>query len=73
MGDLGGLIAPRALIVVAGEKDPIFPIEGVREAFRQTKRIYKAFKAEKHLHLLVGKGGHRFYQDLAWPVIKKYL
>ena len=73
MGDLAGLIAPRALIVVAGKKDPIFPIKGVREAFRQTKKIYKAFNIEKNLHLLVGKGGHRFYQNLAWPVIKKYL
>jgi len=56
-----------------GENDPIFPIAGVRKAFRQTKKIYKAFKAENRLHLLVGKGGHRFYQNLAWPVIKKHL
>ncbi len=73
IGDLAGLIAPRTLIIVAGEKDPIFPIAGVRKAFRQTKTIYQAFKAEKYLHLLVGKGGHRFYQNLAWPVIRKHL
>jgi len=73
MGDLAGLIAPRALIIVAGERDKIFPIEGVKKAFKQTKRIYRAFKAERNLHLLVGKDGHRFYKDLAWPVIKNYL
>jgi hypothetical protein len=33
MGELGGLIAPRALIVVNGIKDDIFPDDGVREAF----------------------------------------
>ena len=49
------------------------PSAGVRKAFRQTKKIYKAFKVENRLHLLVGKEGHRFYQDLAWPVIKKHL
>jgi len=32
MGDLAGLIAPRAFIVVAGEKDHLSPIAGVREA-----------------------------------------
>ena len=58
---------------IAGEKDPIFPIAGIRKAFRQTKKIYKAFKVENRLHLLVGKEGHRFYQNLAWPVIKKHL
>ena len=72
MGDLAGLIAPKPLIIVAGEKDKIFPIEGVRKAFKQTRKIYRAFKAEKNLHLLVGKDGHRFYKDLAWPVIEKY-
>jgi len=73
IGDLGGLVAPRTLIIIAGESDPIFPIEGVKKAFGQTRKIYKEFKAEKKLYLSVGKGGHRFYKNLAWPVIKKYL
>ena len=73
MGDLAGLIAPRPLIIVAGEKDKIFPIEGVKKAFKQTKKIYKAFKGEHCLHLLIGKGGHRFYKNLTWPIIKRYL
>jgi len=33
MGDLALLIAPRPLIVVAGKKDTIFPIKGVRETY----------------------------------------
>ncbi len=73
MGDLGGLIAPRPLIILAGETDPIFPITGVKRAFRQTKKIYQAFKADQQLHLLVGKEGHRFYAKLAWPKIRKFL
>ncbi|MFH0797083.1 MAG: alpha/beta hydrolase family protein [Candidatus Omnitrophota bacterium] len=73
MGDLGGLMAPRVLIIVAGKKDEIFPLRGVKRAFRQTKKIYQDFKAERNLHLLVGEKGHRFYQDLAWPVLRRYL
>jgi len=73
MGDLGGLIAPRPLIILAGETDPIFPIAGVKKSYRQTKKIYRAFKSDRKLHLLVGKGGHRFYAELAWPKIRKFL
>ena len=73
MGDLAGLIAPRTLIILAGETDPIFPIAGVKRAFRQTKKIYQAFKADRQLHLLIGKEGHRFYAKLAWPKIRKFL
>lgn len=73
MYDLAGLIAPRKLIIVAGEKDDIFPIEGVKEAYKKAKDIYAAFKVKKNISLVVGKGGHRFYSKETWPVIKSML
>jgi dienelactone hydrolase len=68
MGDLASLIAPRPLVVVAGEQDPIFPLHGVREAYATIEGIYAAAGAPENCRLVVGDGGHRFYPDDAWPV-----
>ncbi len=73
MADVMGLFAPRPVVIVAGKTDPIFPLAGVRRAFRQLKRIYQAAGAEKRCHLVVGQGGHRFYAREAWPKMLKEL
>lgn len=69
MGDLGGLIAPRALVVVNGDEDEIFPDFGVREAFTTIQKGYDATGAAEQCRLVTGKGGHRFYADIAWKEI----
>ena len=66
MGDVLGLFAPRPVVVVAGRSDPIFPLAGVRKAFAQLRKVYKAFKAEDNCRLVIGRGGHRFYAAPAW-------
>ena len=71
MADVMGLFAPRPVVVVAGKEDDIFPIKATRRAFRDLKRIYEAAGAGEHCHLVVGPEGHRFYADLAWPVMLK--
>ena len=67
MSDVMGLFAPRPVVIVAGRHDDIFPVKGVRKAFRELKRIYTAAGAPGRCHLAVGPEGHRFYADLAWP------
>ncbi len=69
MADILGLFAPRPLVVVAGETDDIFPIQGVKKSFAQLQSIYQAAAAPENCRLVVGKGGHRFYADDAWPVM----
>ncbi len=70
MGDVGCLIAPRKLIVVCGDEDGIFPLHGVKESFDIIEKVY----ADKdNVKLIVGRGGHQFYPDDAWPVIKDFL
>ena len=71
MGDLACLIAPRPLVVVAGENDKIFPIEAVQNTFNTIRQIYKAAGAEDRCELVVGGGGHRFYADASWPVFQR--
>ncbi len=69
MADVLGLFAPRPVVVVAGQHDQIFPIDAVHEAFSRLKEIYAAAGAEDRCHLVVGPEGHRFYSNLAWPVM----
>jgi len=73
LGDLACLIAPRPLIVVAGETDPIFPIAGVYQAFATIQQIYTRAGAPDRCRLVVGEGGHRFYAAQSWPLFKEFL
>lgn len=73
MGDLAGLIAPRPLVIVSGRRDHLAPLEGVKKEFRRTRAVYRAFGAGDNLCHLVGAEGHRFYPELAWPVVNRFL
>jgi len=73
VGELAGLIAPRSLLVVAGEQDPIFPIAGVRKAFAIAGGIFAAAGCPDRIRLAVGPGGHRFFADRAWPLIREMM
>ncbi len=73
MGDLGGLIAPRKLIVVCGIRDSIFPLDGVHKAYEDIRRFYTAVGKEDIITLVEGDGGHQFYPDDAWPVMHQFL
>lgn len=73
MGDLGVLIAPRPFVLVCGEKDPIFPLEGVKKSFETIKSAYESMGKNGNCHLVIGNGGHQFYPDDAWPVAKELL
>lgn len=66
MGDLACLIAPRKLVIAAGQCDEIFPIEGTRKTFAQIQRIYQAAGAAENCALVVGEKGHLNYADLLW-------
>lgn len=71
MPDLAGLIAPRALVVVAGKDDGIFPIAGVKKSMKTIEAVYKAAGSPNKCRLVVGDKGHQFYPDEAWPVLRE--
>ena len=73
MGDLAVMIAPKKLVVVSGERDPIFPLHGVREVYGVIETLYQASGVPDSCALVVGDGEHRFYADAAWPVMKALL
>lgn len=71
MQDLACLIAPRNLIVVAGEKDGIFPMYGVEKGFNTIEKIYKKAKADANCRLVKTPREHWWCVDIVWNEIKK--
>ncbi len=67
MGDLAGLIAPRRLIVVNGDQDPIFPKDGVEKAYAMAEKLLKLGGGKSKL--VTGNGPHRFFADLGWAAV----
>ncbi len=73
MGDLGGLMAPRGLIIVSGKEDPIFPDNGVRESFEVAKKYYELAGASDMCQWARGDEGHRFYAAISWPIFHEIM
>jgi dienelactone hydrolase len=73
MYDVAGLIAPRTLLLVAGENDHIFPARLGKSAFVKTRRIYAACEAKERIDFLAGPEGHRPYPNIAWPVFQEMI
>lgn len=69
MPDLACLIAPRPLIVVTGQKDDIFPLEGVRRGFETVKKIYERSGAKENCRLIETPLGHRWGEEIEWDAI----
>ena len=73
MADILGAFAPRPVVIVAGCEDGIFPISATESEFARLRAIYAALDAADRCHLVIGAEGHRFYADLAWPVMQQEL
>lgn len=73
MHDVVGLIAPRPVLFVNGEKDEIFPMDATRTAFSHVQKIYQKMGHPDLCELYVGDGGHRYFKDPVWPFVKKHL
>lgn len=71
--DVLGLFAPKPVVVVAGAEDPIFPLHGVRSEFERLQGIYAAAGASDSCRLVIGDGGHRFYERQAWEELHQLL
>lgn len=68
MGDLAAMIAPRPLLAVAREQDPIFPIDGVRDQCATIQKAYDLLGVSERCALAVAPGDHDYYHppNLEW-------
>jgi dienelactone hydrolase len=71
--ELGGLIAPRRLLIVHGLEDSLHHRPLIKALFGQIQEIYRAAGVPGRLALSWGKSGHRFYPDLMWSPISRML
>lgn len=71
MGEMACMIAPRPLIIVAGEKDPSFRIDGTKKIYEVVKQIYEKEGAPENCKLIIGPEGHKFYPALCWPTFRE--
>ena len=69
MQDLAALIAPRRLIAVNGEKDDIFPAEGVKEGFKTIQTIYESCGVDDRCSLTITPMDHYWCEDIVWEAI----
>lgn len=64
--DVVGLIAPRPVLAISGDKDHIWPYAGVAKVIESARSVYEALGTGDALRAVRAEGGHRFYPDLAW-------
>jgi dienelactone hydrolase len=58
--DLVGLIAPRPILIEAGSRDPIFPLEAVKRSVEITRdRVYSVFGCPERVETDYFEGRHR--------------
>lgn len=71
MPDIIGLIAPRPLLIEAGDKDEVFPLEGAKQALKQLELIYSSAGARDHLAVDFFDGGHEISGLIAYEWLRK--
>ncbi|MFO0980377.1 MAG: hypothetical protein U1E76_01315 [Planctomycetota bacterium] len=63
-GDVLALCAPRACLVVAGTRDPLFPISGTRTAVMAARAVYQSAGAAQRLSLFESDDVHALNQSM---------
>ena len=71
--ELGGLVAPRHLLIVHGVNDSLHHPPTVEKLAVSIGKIFQAAGVPDHSALKWGNNGHRFYPKKMWPFIEKGL
>jgi len=69
--ELGGLVAPRHLLIVHGVSDGLHHRPTVQKLGGELKNIFKTANVPGRTALEWGNSGHRFYPAKMWPFIEK--
>ena len=70
MGDIGGLVAPRRLVLMGATGDRWYPVDGLKECAVNAAEAYSAAGADDEFKLIIKDGERRFYADDAWEALK---
>ncbi len=72
MKDIAGLIAPRKLMVINGEKDVAFPIEPAKRGFSEMQEIYDKIGAKDKVKMVITPMHHYWCNDIVWNSIREF-
>lgn len=61
MEHIVSLTAPRAQLVLIGDKDPLSPVKGVRKVQAYAKQVYKLYDASAQFEMIVYRGVEHAY------------
>jgi dienelactone hydrolase len=73
---LAAAVAPRALLLTAGEGDPLFPIDGVRDIVAAARRQYTEVGAPERFEAILFPAGHSFPDEVkaeAYAFVDRWL
>jgi dienelactone hydrolase len=73
MVDLVGLIAPRPLLIEAGDYDPIFPLAAVKSSVKKARAIYAVFGARDQVETDYFEGRHQISGKRAYDFLMEKL
>jgi dienelactone hydrolase len=73
MYDLVGLIAPRPVLIEAGSRDPIFPLQAVKQSVARTREVYRVFGAEHQVETDYFEGRHQISGRRAYTFLQEKL
>ena len=71
MGDLVAMTAPMREIVVSGNEDNGFLLDGAINSVAVGRRGYEALGVSDNLVHVIGRGPHRFFAEDSYPMIHK--
>ena len=61
---IAGLVAPRPMLFVNSDEDPIFPMDANERIINRLERLYSLYGAGDRLDSVVSVGGHAYRQDI---------
>jgi dienelactone hydrolase len=71
ISDLVGLIAPRHLMIEAGDHDDIFPISSVKAQYEKARLVYQVWGKDANLKIDVFEGRHRINGKCAYRFLQE--
>jgi dienelactone hydrolase len=72
-GDIGGLLAPRPLLVESADNDQCFSRDATLAAYEVTKRAYEAAGVPNRIDIDLFEGHHEWHGTKAWPWLEHWL
>lgn len=67
---IAGMIAPRPLLFVNSDADPIFPMNANDRVIARLERLYSKFGASDQVDAVVSVGGHAYRADLRQAIYR---